>query len=231
MDCLAGKYSNDPEDSRCQDCSIGWYAAKSASATCKPCESPRSTTRRGSTQCDACDYGYYLSSTQTGEFDKEYVTCWEQSNMSNPLGACCACPKGAECDEGSGIRTIEINKGWYRRSKWSPQVLKCDPTSACPGTSSTDTTAGFGRNCSEEYAGTLCATCANNHFRDVGSSECVNCDSWYTGDLTTNLVLLSLIIIIVGVQVYCTRQKLGEFIERQRAKYLTLSNHLTMLCE
>ena len=112
----------------------------------------------------------------------------------------------------------------------SPQVLKCDPTSACPGRLSTDTT-GFGRNCSEEYAGALCATCANNHFRDVGSSECVNCNSWYTGDLAINLVLLSLIIIIVGVQVYFTRQKLGEFIVRQRAKYLTLSNHLTMLCE
>ena len=190
----------------------------------------------GASRCDACRRAHYLATTLNGRFDEKYVTkCWKdsQSHVSNvssgPLEACCACPKGATCDEGSDIRTIQIDKGWYRHSKLSPQVLECEHENACPVSSSTDT--GFGRNCSEKYAGALCASCANSHFRDLGSRKCVNCDRWQTGDLASNLVLLSLIIIIVGVQVYFTRQKLGDFIKRQKAKYLTLSNHSTMLCE
>ena len=47
-------------------------------------------------------------------------------------------------------------------------------------------------------------------------------------DLGTNLVLGVLIVIIVGLQVYFNRQRLGEFVTRQKVKYQTLSNHMTM---
>ena len=64
--------------------------------------------------------------------DKKYVDKCEADTTGNGT-ACCTCPDGAECEEGSTIETIKLRPSFYRHSPQTPQVLACTESWACPG--------------------------------------------------------------------------------------------------
>ena len=56
---------------------------------------------------DACREDYYLADSVDGFYDKTYVDkC--QADDTGGGNACCSCPQGADCAEGSNIETIAV---------------------------------------------------------------------------------------------------------------------------
>ena len=87
---------------------------------------PRTTTS------DACRADFYLAASVDGSYDEQYVDKCEADTTGNGT-ACCTCPVGAECEEGSTIETIKLRARYYRHSLQTPQVLECPEPWACPG--------------------------------------------------------------------------------------------------
>ena len=101
-----------------------------------------------STYCDRCRENYYLSSTEHGLYDKQYTEC--QNDEAEQGRACCACPDGAICDEGSTVESIVVLPSYYRHGSTSAQVLACSNALACAGE-----VDGGTEPCNEGFAGPL----------------------------------------------------------------------------
>ena len=86
---------------------------------------------------DACRTDFYLAASANGEYDEQYVDKCEADGTGNNT-ACCTCPTGADCAEGSTIETIAVFPHYYRHSLQSAQVLECPQKFACPGDSNDD---------------------------------------------------------------------------------------------
>ena len=117
---------------------------------------------------------YYLATTPTGKFDKEYVECDANRDSTGSLAegnACCSCPTGAICKEGSSVETIDVLPKYYRHAPTSPQVLECPHKPACIGIIGNKTKDA----CDAAYAGPLCSRCSSNYYRDSFSMDCMDC--------------------------------------------------------
>ena len=59
------------------------------------------------TPSDVCREDYYLADSVDGAYDKTYVDKCQADDTGNGT-ACCSCPPGADCAEGSTIDTIMV---------------------------------------------------------------------------------------------------------------------------
>ena len=133
-------------------CPAGYYfAAGSASLSCRACPLP-TWSIAGSTSCPLCAAGYFY----------HQATCYE-------------CPSGAECAAGSStLSALDLNRGYWRLSDASTEVLSCDSARMCEGgTIFSDGGDGY---CAEGYAGPLCGACDAGYFREATTGWCDHCD-------------------------------------------------------
>ena len=88
---------------------------------------------------------------------RDQCTCKEET-VKNEEGVCLRCPSFATCLSGTTIPTLDIERGAWRVSNTSMDVLECPIEVACPGGPGTTT------QCNEGYQGILCASCEQNYF-------------------------------------------------------------------
>ena len=96
--------------------------------------------------CDACSTKYYLTDSEEGSGKSRTWGIVEESEQdkctADPDGredACCECPEGAECGMQTTLKSLAIQKGYYRHSPLSARTYICPDELACAGSPKNDT--------------------------------------------------------------------------------------------
>lgn len=192
-----GRFS-DSGASTCTTCEAGKYANVTGSVACEKCPGP-SYSLPASTTCELCRRDYYL----------------------DPYGDCQARPTGSVCkyDGESTYIDLEIDRGYWRISENSVDVLECPLPEACDGRSTSLEVNGSRRlrsfsndYCSPGYVSTLCSVCdtKNDYFKNFDTGKCEACsdvDSFVSllahspTVLTLVIIFLAVVIVSVGVTI------------------------------
>ena len=189
------------EGTTCQDCVSGRFSDKFGAVSeseCKNCIPGRSG---GGIECAFCKAGFFSISGQSlcticpkGKFANNHESlscesCPENSQPTQSKTACeCSvnyycvnisitpvcepCPPRANCEKlGTSIEKISLKKGFWRYSKKSLNIRRCDEPLACVGgviTNSTDD------QCRKGHTGPLCDVCVPGHAK-TSSDLCAKC--------------------------------------------------------
>ncbi|GMH97930.1 hypothetical protein TrVE_jg8351 [Triparma verrucosa] len=192
LNCGEGTHAADAGASDCDKCPVGTFSLSSAtvctpclegsysdqpgSSSCKVCPETRYSVEQSS-DCSICDVGYYSTA---GEID------------------CQPCPVGASCAKpGTTVEDLDVNRGFWRSSRRSSNIVKCVNADACPGSAPASPSAN-GTNpllqdaqnsanssdskviedrpsdCAAGYVGPLCLVCASGYSQSLtgGCNEC-----------------------------------------------------------
>ena len=162
--CARGKYSSSGAIS-CGSCPAGTYSDRLGSGTCKTCDKP-TWSLEDSSSCALCDVGYFSSDGDE---------------------ACLECPSGANCKvPGLTVSDIKVQRGYWRSSPASHNIIRCPTLEACPGSellpeSDVSQTGSNKTNmnttsytCNAGYYGPLCMVCASGYSPSLegGCKKC-----------------------------------------------------------
>eukprot|EP00614_Pseudopedinella_elastica_P022796 CAMPEP_0172644010 /NCGR_PEP_ID=MMETSP1068-20121228/238987_1 /TAXON_ID=35684 /ORGANISM="Pseudopedinella elastica, Strain CCMP716" /LENGTH=1130 /DNA_ID=CAMNT_0013458191 /DNA_START=782 /DNA_END=4171 /DNA_ORIENTATION=- len=154
--CTPGKYTVTAGQQFCQNCGMESYSDSSGAITCKTC--PDHSRRI----FDITNEDSILGTS------RDQCTC-KEGTVKNEDGVCLRCPSLATCLSGTTIPTLDIERGAWRVSNTSMDVLECPIEVACPGG------PGASTQCNEGYQGILCASCEQNYFYHKDSNSCKVC--------------------------------------------------------
>ena len=138
----------------------------------------------------ACVAGEYISDGSCvvcprGSYNLEPETDYSTSSSYKMSCLTCVGKTGVKDCYGS---TLELEKGYWRRSAITHAVLPCLLDNSCPGgTGSGDS------SCAEGYTGPLCAACSVGYH--MVSGECIACG--YQGVTETQLASLAIMALIL----------------------------------
>ena len=152
------------------------------------------TTRgTGAIECNFCVSGYFWNNHHWEDHQDQCVDCCErckdscEGDVDNDCLDCGADPE----DPGSDLRSLYVNRGWYRATSLSTRIYKCRLDGACQAGNSTS------QQCDEGYRGALCGACSNGYDYDVVSNRCVACST--VSDFLARAGTVSIFLLIFAI--------------------------------
>ena len=205
--CIAGKYNENTGGSSsndCKDCATGTYSS-TGSSNCIQCLPGKFTSNMMSTQCENCPmgrfsnkYGSILCSQCTSNseqnFEKTKCVCSTGSYTINSSNIDCKrCPREFTCFKGETLKSIKINKNYWRHSYATIETYKCKNIFACKGGEIKNNSDDL---CNEGHYGPLCDICEKGWAKDDG--VCLKCpeNTERTIGLTVVIPIVCTIIIV-----------------------------------
>jgi hypothetical protein len=175
LECAAGKYASSTGVSLCTPCSASYYTPKSGAFTCARCTSPETSLNEGASNCSACEKNYY--------FHTRYRACKD-------------CPEGAICAGNTTLKTLDVEKGYYRFELWSSELIRCPYPNNCNGGS-----AKAGDNmCIRGAYGPLCELCKDDYFLEMGGTNaCSSCKDATESPRVVALFVIVAILLVGGI--------------------------------
>jgi hypothetical protein len=154
--CAAGSTGESSVGTGCTPCPKGQYSGIAGATSCTACPTRMTTLQEGATSRTACvcDAGY-VTALDAGDGASS-----DDGDDDDLL--CDRCPEGGLCP-GGGL--LEPLPGYWRRSKTSRVIFKCNDQNACLG--------GTESECDAATEGPLCSVCRDGYAK-LGVS-CVQC--------------------------------------------------------
>jgi len=205
--CISGKFNDNfgaNSASDCKDCSTGMFS-QSGSITCISCESGKYTSTIKSIKCKDCEIGKYALNnnsivckecaigSEQNYYKTECICSKDRYKINTTKLKCEPCPVNFECPLDSNIKTIMINKNFWRNNYTTIKTYKCKNIFACKGGLIINNTNDL---CRDGHHGPLCDVCHKGWAKDDG--VCLKCpeDQGRSISLTIIIPVISTIIII-----------------------------------
>ena len=207
QECSAGKFNEKKganSASDCKDCSTGMFS-RSGSIMCISCKPGKYTSTVKSIKCKDCEVGKYALNnnnivckdctigSEQNYYKTECICSKENYKINTTELKCEICPANFVCPLDSNIKTIMINKNFWRSNDTTIKTYKCKNIFACKGGLIINNTNDL---CSPGHYGPLCDVCYKNWAKDDG--VCLKCpeDKGRSISLTIVIPVISTIIII-----------------------------------
>ena len=174
--CEPGTYNDLEGQTNCKLCEEGNHTVFEGSSKCNECPFPLANFNDGNTHCSVCMSGYYLKNISVNaetlhEYPREYCL------------KCLAVDNSTDCSVGTTLANITIRSGYWRATKKTSKVYKCNFASPCSPTDKSlsrhHTSSKFhltNEYCAEGYHGALCEACTvPNQYFDKVKGQCRTC--------------------------------------------------------
>ena len=160
--CAAGRTS---KGAACEACPPGAFAKADGMVACEPCVDGV-TNDEGSVRCNACP-----SNSEAAPNRRQCVcSAGFYGECDGSTCECNECPWGAECPKpGTTLRTLSLQKGFWRLTEASLDIRRCNEFYACEGGGANDT------GCRAGHHGPLCHICDPGFAKTGGL--CAPCPS------------------------------------------------------
>jgi len=205
-ECFPGYFSSGRS---CIICGAGTFKAEFGSDSCTPCGNlvdGSALTKRD----------YQLTDAPSSSVDDCICTAGRvlvapKNSTGLYIGQCQECPEGADCaSPGNVVESLKIEKGWWRSSSSSVNLVRCTTELACPGTNST-VRDNLDKQCGAGHSGPLCDVCLAGYAKSV-SGYCQECDSGASvaGDLFAFAAFILIVAASVAACVVHRKKKAAE---------------------
>ncbi|GMH88338.1 hypothetical protein TrST_g13960 [Triparma strigata] len=142
------------------------------------------------------------------------------------FGYCAPCPKGAKCSKpGMDVASLALEKGFWRSSKKSHNLVQCFAPEACPQqkqvTDGEDVeeigniTSDKSGQCREGHKGVVCNVCKNGYSKDV-FGMCNACEHTRVPIQTALFFILSSIAMVLLMWHFFVRRRRRDAVRRLR---------------
>jgi hypothetical protein len=213
-DCDAGFISNDPDGAGfCSPCKAGFYS-NSDQTECLPC-APGFVSGIAASQCTACEIGKFAEGfNNTGcSFcdDKDVLKGSTTKLAGSNSSSSCQCEAGEyksdssdACEvvfegvstsaPGQTVNKLTLEKGFWRTSSASTEILPCLNEDHCLGGSDPSS------YCAEGYTGPLCAVCSSG-YAAIGAGESLSCNQCSGSSTATVAAGVTFVVVILSVSI------------------------------